>query len=38
VRTGEYLQWDGPSMRFTNSDAANKLLKPDYQNGWTLEV
>jgi len=38
VRTGEYLQWDGPRMRFTNSDAANELLKPDYQNGWTLEA
>lgn len=36
VRTGKYLQWDGPNMRFTNSDEANKLLKPDYQNGWTL--
>ena len=38
VRTGEYLQWDGPNMRFTNSAAANKHLKPDYQNGWQLKV
>lgn len=36
VRTGAYLEWDGPNMRFTNSDAANKLLKPDYENGWDL--
>jgi predicted dehydrogenase len=36
VRTGGYLKWDGPNMRFTNSDDANKLLKPDYQNGWNL--
>ncbi len=38
VRTGEYLQWDGPNMHFTNSAAANELLKPDYQNGWKLEA
>ena len=35
---GEYLLWDGPNMRFTNSAAANRLLKPDYQNGWNLEA
>ena len=38
VRTGEYLQWDGPDMHFTNSSTANKLLKPDYQNGWKLKA
>ena len=38
VRTGRHLRWDGPTMRFTNSGAANKLLEPDYQNGWTLEA
>ena len=36
VRAGGYLTWDGPNMRFTNSDDANKLLKPDYENGWNL--
>jgi len=36
VRTGTHLEWDGPNMRFTNSDAANKLLKPKYENGWQL--
>jgi hypothetical protein len=36
VRTGQYLKWDGPSMRFTNSDDANKLLNPGYENSWTL--
>lgn len=36
VRTGGYLKWDGPNMRFTNSDDANKLVNPDYQNGWKL--
>lgn len=36
VRTGKYLKWDGPNMKFTNSDQANKLIKPDYKNGWKL--
>jgi hypothetical protein len=36
VRVGGYLKWDGPNMRFTNSGDANKLLKPQYQNGWNL--
>jgi len=36
VRTGGYLKWDGANMRFTNSDAANSLIKPAYHNGWTL--
>jgi len=30
------LQWDGANMKFTNYSAGNKLLKPDYQNGWKL--
>ncbi|HUS90707.1 MAG TPA: Gfo/Idh/MocA family oxidoreductase [Phycisphaerae bacterium] len=38
VRSGQYLQWDAPNMRFTNSPDANKLLTPDYQNGWKLEA
>ncbi|MDP6525981.1 MAG: Gfo/Idh/MocA family oxidoreductase [Kiritimatiellia bacterium] len=36
VRTGGYLKWDGPNMRFSNSDSANSLLKPTYHNGWKL--
>jgi len=24
-------------MRFTNDAAANELLQPHYQNGWSLE-
>ena len=36
VRTPGYLKWDGPNMRFTNSDEANKLVKPNYKNGWKL--
>ncbi len=36
IRTKETLYWDGPNMRFTNSDAANALLNPPYRKGWTL--
>ena len=36
VRTGQYLKWNGPGMRFTNSNDANRLVKPHYQNGWTF--
>ncbi len=36
LRTGGYLKWDGPAMRFTNSSDANRLIKPDYRNGWEL--
>jgi len=28
--------WDGPQMRFTNSDDANKFLRTEYRKGWTL--
>ena len=30
------LAWDGPTMRFTNNDAANALLRGNYREGWTL--
>lgn len=30
------LLWDSEAMRFTNDDAANKLLNPAYREGWTL--
>lgn len=33
---GRQLQWDGPGMRFTNSDDATKLLTPHYRRGWRL--
>ena len=33
---GQELQWDGPGMRFTNSNAATKLLTPRYREGWRL--
>jgi predicted dehydrogenase len=36
IRTKEKLLWDGENLRFTNSEAANKLLNPPYRSGWTL--
>ena len=36
IRTKEKLYWDGPNLRFTNSDAANQLVHPPYRNGWSI--
>ncbi len=30
---GTKLEWDGPDMRFTNSDEANRHLNPPYRQG-----
>jgi predicted dehydrogenase len=30
------LLWDGENMRFTNSEAANKFLRPEFREGWSL--
>jgi predicted dehydrogenase len=36
-RTGEsMLIWDETKNRFTNSEAANKLIVPEYRNPWKL--
>jgi predicted dehydrogenase len=34
--TTHKLLWDGPNMRFTNSDEANAFLRREYRQGWTL--
>jgi predicted dehydrogenase len=33
---GQKLQWDGPEMRITNVSEANKYLKSEYRQGWSL--
>ena len=33
---GQKLEWDGPAMRFTNSEEANRWINPPYRNGWSL--
>ncbi len=30
------LEWDGANMKFTNSNEANILVKPNYREGWIL--
>ncbi|MBL8237204.1 MAG: Gfo/Idh/MocA family oxidoreductase [Bryobacterales bacterium] len=32
------LMWDSKAMRFTNSEAANKLLRPEFRKGWELKL
>jgi predicted dehydrogenase len=32
------LLWDSKAMRFTNSEAANKLLRPEIRKGWELKL
>jgi predicted dehydrogenase len=34
--TRKKLLWDGPNLRFTNSDEANKFLRNEYRQGWSL--
>lgn len=33
---GQTLQWDEPTARFTNLEAANAWLEPSYRQGWSL--
>ena len=35
-RTGDKLNWDEANNRFTNSEKANALLKPEYSDPWKL--
>lgn len=33
---GKKLLWDGPNMKFTNDETANRLLHRAYRQGWML--
>jgi hypothetical protein len=33
---GQKLEWDAAKLRFTNSDAATKLVSKEYRKGWDL--
>lgn len=35
-RTGEKLHWDPAKGEFTDNDAANRLARADYRNGWEI--
>jgi len=34
--SGKTLEWDGPNLKFTNNDAATKLVTKEYRKGWEL--
>ena len=36
LKTRSYLEWDGKAERFTNNEAANKLLSYKYRSPWKL--
>lgn len=36
VRAEKRLLWDGPAMRVTNDEEANRHLRREYRNGWSL--
>ncbi|MEM7262011.1 MAG: gfo/Idh/MocA family oxidoreductase, partial [Planctomycetota bacterium] len=36
TRVGKMIHWDGENMKATNVPEADRLLKPEYHNGWTL--
>ena len=38
LRVSGKLLWDSKNMRFTNSEEANKLLRPYTRKGWELKV
>ena len=38
LRVPGKLLWDSKNMRFTNSEQANKLLKPYTRKGWELKI
>ena len=35
-KPGEKLEWNGPTMQFKNSIAANAYLRHTYRQGWSL--
>ena len=35
---GESLAWDGPNLRFSNNEEANKLITKPYREGWNFEL
>ncbi len=36
LRTGKKLAWDGPNMKATNAPEADRYIRPEYHNNWTL--
>jgi predicted dehydrogenase len=36
VRAGERLAWDRPNLKVTNSESAQRLVRPERRHGWEL--
>ncbi|MGB2864400.1 MAG: Gfo/Idh/MocA family oxidoreductase [Sedimentisphaerales bacterium] len=36
LRAGKKLAWDGLNMKATNAPEADRYIRPDYHNNWTL--
>lgn len=36
MSTGKKLAWDGPNLRFTGDETANRYLERQYRDGWVL--
>jgi predicted dehydrogenase len=36
TRLGQKLNWDRPNLKITNSDLAQKYVRPERRNGWEL--
>lgn len=36
IQAGKKIEWDGPNMKVTNDEAANKFIKREYRKGWEL--
>lgn len=36
IRSGKKLEWDSMNLKFTNDEAATKLIREPTQNGWVI--
>ena len=36
VRSGKKLDWDGPGLKVTNHEEANRLIQTEYRRGWEV--
>ena len=36
IRCGKMLEWDGPGLKVTNDDEANKYIQTEYRRGWEV--
>lgn len=36
MRVGKKIEWDGPNLKITNDAAANRWLRREYREGWSL--